>query len=227
VTGDLAASAERVVAAALRGPWTRSGLAERLATSGVEPGAAEVLASRLLVLAPHRPFDTASAAGLLRSLSPVPAPEATLAQPGPPAWRWPVPRWETTGELARALDLEPGELDWFADVRGYNRTAPARLRHYQATWVASGARLIEAPKPRLAGLVVNQAPAVPRREYDALRALLHNCVRTSPAEQYRRSGWDGPFEHFPDYLLGKIGWVAASHPARGRKLRALYDRIEW
>jgi hypothetical protein len=40
--------------------------------------------------------------------------EAALLEPAPPAWRWPVPRWETAVELAEALDVEPGELDWFA-----------------------------------------------------------------------------------------------------------------
>ncbi|MFJ8913190.1 reverse transcriptase family protein [Amycolatopsis sp. NPDC102389] len=35
-------------------------------------------------------------------------------------------------------------------------------------------------RQRVAGLVVNSAPAATRADYDALRALLHNCVRTGP-----------------------------------------------
>ncbi|RJQ83070.1 reverse transcriptase family protein [Amycolatopsis panacis] len=72
-----------------------------------------------------------------------------------PVWRWPVARWTTFDECAAALDLPPGELSWFADTRGWNRRAPARLRHYCHRWIptaSGGARLIERPKPRLAEL---------------------------------------------------------------------------
>jgi len=75
---------------------------------------------------------------------------------------------------------------------------------------------------RVAGLVVNTSPAVSRVAYDDLRALLHNCARTGPAAQNRDDRPD-----FRAHLLGRIGWVAASHPARGAKLRGLFDRIDW
>ncbi len=53
--------------------------------------------------------------------------------------------------LARLLDLDHGELAWFADVRGLERTAPEPLRHYRWHSVhrATGSRLLGAPKPRL------------------------------------------------------------------------------
>ncbi|MDP5181719.1 hypothetical protein QOZ88_03640 [Blastococcus sp. BMG 814] len=35
------------------------------------------------------------------------------------------------GDLARLLDLDQGELAWFADARGLERTAPEPLRHYR------------------------------------------------------------------------------------------------
>ena len=45
--------------------------------------------------------------------------------------RWPVPRIDTVGDLAAWLELEVGELEWFADVRGLERRgrrrAPAPL----------------------------------------------------------------------------------------------------
>ncbi|MFD9896438.1 reverse transcriptase family protein [Amycolatopsis sp. NPDC059027] len=75
---------------------------------------------------------------------------------------------------------------------------------------------------RIAGLVVNAAPAVARPEYDALRALLHNCVRTGPEAQNH-----GGHPDFRAHLLGRIGWVGAASPARGTKLRNLFDRISW
>jgi RNA-directed DNA polymerase len=77
-------------------------------------------------------------------------------------------------------------------------------------------------RQKLAGLVVNVAPAVPRDEYDALRALLHNCVRTGPAAQNRAGHKD-----FKAHLRGRVEWVAASHPGRGAKLRGLLDSLNW
>ena len=72
--------------------------------------------------------------------------------PGPPA-TWPVPAITMPSELARLLDLELSELDWFADCQTREGTATSeRLRHYRYRWLAkrSGSlRLIEAPKPRL------------------------------------------------------------------------------
>ena len=86
--------------------------------------------------------------------------------PGPPA-SWPVPAIATPAELAGFLDLEPNELDWFADCQSRERSATVEpLRHYRYRWMAkpSGSlRLIEAPKPRLKQLQ--------RRLLDAI--LLH------------------------------------------------------
>ena len=74
-------------------------------------------------------------------------------QPVAAAVSWPIPAIETPGALAAWLELDPGELDWFADLKslGYKRNQP-RLRHYhyKVLLKQSGAvRLIEAPKPRL------------------------------------------------------------------------------
>jgi hypothetical protein len=77
-----------------------------------------------------------------------------------------------------------------------------------------------ADRQALAGLVVNAAPAVPREEYDALRALLHNAARTGLEEQNR----DG----HPDFraqLVGRIAWVGHRHPARAAKLAGLLARV--
>ncbi|MDQ5834180.1 MAG: hypothetical protein M3550_14165 [Actinomycetota bacterium] len=34
--------------------------------------------------------------------------------------RWPVAQLDTLADLAALLDLSPGRLDWFADVRGWS-----------------------------------------------------------------------------------------------------------
>lgn len=64
---------------------------------------------------------------------------------------WPTAPVDTLADLAALLDVDQGELAWFADVRHLERTSSQRLRHY--TWLAlpkrGGIRLVAAPKPRL------------------------------------------------------------------------------
>jgi RNA-directed DNA polymerase len=74
----------------------------------------------------------------------------------------------------------------------------------------------------LGGLVVNERPAVPRDTYDQLRAILHNAARTGPEAQNR----DGHLA-FRAHLLGRIAWVAQTHPDRGIRLRRAFNRITW
>lgn len=66
---------------------------------------------------------------------------------------WSVPRIESVIELAQWLELNRGELAWFADLRSLEaRQNQGRLRHYRYRPLAKRfgqVRLIEAPKPRL------------------------------------------------------------------------------
>lgn len=85
---------------------------------------------------------------------------------------WEIPAIETTGDLAKWLGLDPGELRWFADLRGsgYKKSA-RRLEHYHYRVLAKrfgAVRLIEAPKPRLKDLqrqillwILQKVPAHP------------------------------------------------------------------
>ncbi|TQN42425.1 RNA-directed DNA polymerase [Blastococcus colisei] len=49
--------------------------------------------------------------------------------------------------LARLLDVDAGELAWFADTHRLERTVAEPLRHYR--WTTDGDRLLAAPKSRL------------------------------------------------------------------------------
>ncbi|MCF6744518.1 RNA-directed DNA polymerase [Blastococcus sp. KM273128] len=73
------------------------------------------------------------------------------------------------------------------------------------------------------GVVVNEHPALPRRERDALRALLHNCATRGWASQLR--GRDPAT--FREHVLGRVAWAASVDPASGARLRELADRIDW
>jgi RNA-directed DNA polymerase len=77
-------------------------------------------------------------------------------------------------------------------------------------------------RQQLAGVVVNAHPNVPCEDYDRLKAILTNCVRHGPASQNR----DGHAD-FRGHLAGRIAYATMLNPARGRRLRALFDRIAW
>jgi len=80
--------------------------------------------------------------------------EPVQMQPVEAGAAWPVPVIETAGDLADLLSLYPGELDWFADLKGLcnrPRSSP-RLSHYLYRIFpkrSGGIRLVEAPKQNL------------------------------------------------------------------------------
>jgi hypothetical protein len=79
-----------------------------------------------------------------------------------------------------------------------------------------------AVRQQLAGVVVNEHPNVKRGDYDILKAILYNCARLGPASQNR----DGRAD-FRAHLLGRIAYVGLINPARGAKLRRVFDQIAW
>lgn len=77
-------------------------------------------------------------------------------------------------------------------------------------------------RQQVTGIVVNQHTNATRRDYDALKAILHNCVTAGPATQNRANLPD-----FRAHLRGRIGWVESLNPDRGRRLREQFERISW
>jgi hypothetical protein len=79
-----------------------------------------------------------------------------------------------------------------------------------------------AGRQRLCGVVVNVRPNVARREYDLLKAIVHDAARNGPAAANRACVRD-----FRAHLLGRIAWVAQLNPPRGRRLRERFEQIVW
>lgn len=77
-------------------------------------------------------------------------------------------------------------------------------------------------RQHLAGLVVNSHENVARPEFDALKAVLTNCIRHGPRSQNRDDHAD-----FRAHLAGRVAHVVMVNAGRGKKLRALLERIEW
>jgi hypothetical protein len=77
-------------------------------------------------------------------------------------------------------------------------------------------------RQQLCGITINRRPSLPRAELDRLKAILHNCARHGPATQNR-----GGVADLRAHLSGRVGWAEMVHPARGAKLRRLFDGIAW
>jgi RNA-directed DNA polymerase len=70
--------------------------------------------------------------------------------------------------------------------------------------------------------VVNGHPNVRRREYDLLKAILHDAAVNGPAAA-NRSG----HSRFSAHLLGRIAWVEQLNPRRGQRLRERFGAVDW
>ena len=70
--------------------------------------------------------------------------------------------------------------------------------------------------------MVNERVNVDRREYDALKAILHDASVNGPAAANRHG-----VPEFRAHLLGRISWVASLNPRRGERLRERLERVDW
>jgi RNA-directed DNA polymerase len=74
----------------------------------------------------------------------------------------------------------------------------------------------------LAGVVANQKINVVRGDFDRLKAILTNCVRHGPESQNRDA-----HPAFRSHLEGRISFVEMINPAKAKRLRAIFEQIEW
>jgi RNA-directed DNA polymerase len=77
-------------------------------------------------------------------------------------------------------------------------------------------------RQHLAGLVINEHVNVVRADFDRLKAILTNCVRHG-AESQNREGHAA----FRMHLDGRVGFVEMVNPAKGKRLRRIFEGIEW
>lgn len=82
--------------------------------------------------------------------------------------------------------------------------------------------MFSGQRQQVAGLVLNDRLNTTRQSFDELRALLHNCQRFGPDSQNSEGHVD-----FQAHVQGRIAWHASVNPARGRRLRAAFDQIDW
>jgi RNA-directed DNA polymerase len=72
------------------------------------------------------------------------------------------------------------------------------------------------------GVVVNEKINVSRREFDRLKAVLTNCARHGASSQNKAG-----HPHFAAHLRGRLAQVTQLNAARGVRLLAVYNQIDW
>ena len=90
------------------------------------------------------------------------------------------------------------------------------VNHHKTRVMRQGVR------QHLTGLVTNERLNVRRADVDLLKAILTNCVRHGPQSQNRAGNAD-----FRAHLNGRVGFVETINPAKGLRLRRIFEQIEW
>jgi retron-type reverse transcriptase len=116
-----------------------------------------------------------------------------------------------------------GGADFAAGLGRFGKTVAAIVREEGFALNARKTRIMpRSTRQCVTGILVNGHCNVARTDFDALKALLHNCVCLGPKSQNRDAVAD-----FRRHLDGRVSWVEHVHPARGTKLRRLFARIDW
>ncbi|MBV9181977.1 MAG: RNA-directed DNA polymerase [Acidobacteria bacterium] len=89
--------------------------------------------------------------------------------------------------------------------------------HYRKTRV-----MRQGVRQHLVGLVINHHVNTIRPDFDRLKATLTNCVRLGPESQNRNA-----HPHLRLHLEGRLGFVEMINPSKGKRLRAIFNQINW
>jgi len=118
----------------------------------------------------------------------------------------------------------------FSGGRDFERRVERFAAHVGAVLLEEGLRvnhrktrvMRRGVRQHLAGLVTNRKANIRRRDFDRLKAALTNCVRFGPENQNRERRAD-----FRSHLQGKVSFVEMINPAKGKRLRAIFEQIRW
>jgi RNA-directed DNA polymerase len=114
-------------------------------------------------------------------------------------------------DLAFSGTLSPGRVDRLVVLVARIAGEEGFRIHPGKTHVRS-----RAQRQSLTGLVVNARPAVPREDYDRLRAILHDAAAHGLDAANREGHPD-----FAAHLAGRVAWMSHRHPSRAAKLQRL------
>ena len=136
--------------------------------------------------------------------------------------------------LARSVGAEytryADDLAFSSNDAGFERRVEQFATHVAALLMEEGftvhhrkTRVMrQGVRQYVAGVVLNQHLNVVRSDFDRLKATLTNCVQLGPESQNREA-----HPTFRSHLEGRVGFVEMINPVRGRRLRAILEKIVW
>ena len=77
-------------------------------------------------------------------------------------------------------------------------------------------------RKKMLGVVFNQKPNFPKREYRLLRAITHNCLKRGFEAEFAKAKQENA-PAMVTWLRGKINWVNQINPQRGRRLLEVFN----
>jgi RNA-directed DNA polymerase len=113
-------------------------------------------------------------------------------------------------------DFERGVERFSTHVAAILKAEGFSVNHRKTRIMRQGVR------QRLAGLTANQRVNVIRVDFDGLKATLTNCVRLGAASQNHEG-----HPLFREHLEGRVGFVESINPAKGARLRRIFEKIDW
>jgi RNA-directed DNA polymerase len=133
--------------------------------------------------------------------------------------------------LAKALEISysryADDLTFSGDARlvrgaGTLRRTVAQIAREEGFTVNEAKTMLatRAGRQRVCGVVVNDHLNTTRREYDVLKAIIHNSAVHGPQTQNRQA-----VPNLRAHLLGRISWVESLNPQRGEQLRRHFNEI--
>lgn len=91
-----------------------------------------------------------------------------------------------------------------------------RINFRKTRWMRASQR------QHFCGITVNRHPNLNRKDYDRLKALLHNCIKFGPRFQNQEQLAD-----FRRHLEGKVSHALYLNPRKGAKLQGMLRSIDW
>jgi len=135
------------------------------------------------------------------------------------AKKWSMTYTRYADDLTFSADeaaIKGKSLNWFVKyLRGIVRDEKFGWNKEKLKIVRRGGRQF------VTGLTVNVKPNIGRKEYDTLKAILHNCVKHGLASQNREK-----IANFRAHLEGRVSFVTSVNPARGQKLQAILNKVD-
>lgn len=127
-------------------------------------------------------------------------------------WGWRYTRYSDDLTFTCGKEYTPAEQEYIVkQISSIINTSGYRVNKAK-TVIAQG-----YSRKKMLGVVFNQVPNYPRKEYMRIRAITHNCLTHGFKAEYEKAGCVS-VPKFVSWLRGKINWINQINPTKGAAL---------